>query len=123
MPNVLENFAFDQYRRSYKNTSKLTYTFVECPKQGLDNNCGCFVIKFADMLISGEDPKSWDPSDVMDYMKNWSINLVCHALNKIEDGYETPPEKAGHDYHEYNDMKCTYGNKKKKNINKKQKIF
>ena len=87
-----------------------------------DYNCGRFLIKFADMLISGENPADWDGSGLMDYMKEWSINLVCHGKDKLKKGYDTPPDTAGSDYHEHNNMVCDYEMKKRARSVKKEKI-
>ncbi|KAJ8525987.1 hypothetical protein K7X08_037206 [Anisodus acutangulus] len=99
--------------------------FLNCTMRCLhsrmrDKNCDRFVVKFADMIINGENVMDWDTDDVLDYMETWSVNLYSHAKNKLVEGYETTPESAGHDYHDNNNMECTFGNRKRVKRAKKQ---
>ncbi|KAK4363234.1 hypothetical protein RND71_018475 [Anisodus tanguticus] len=54
----------------------------------------------------------WDTADVLEYMETWSINMYSHTKNKLDEGYETLPESEGHEYHDHNNMECTFGKKK-----------
>ncbi|KAJ8554558.1 hypothetical protein K7X08_025236 [Anisodus acutangulus] len=97
---------------SFTDYSEVEYTFVDCPKQDLSRNCGRFVVKFTDMIINGENIMDWDTADVLEYMETWSINMYSHTKNKLDEGYETLPESEGHEYHDHNNMECTFGKKK-----------
>ncbi|KAJ8541615.1 hypothetical protein K7X08_002431 [Anisodus acutangulus] len=121
LPNLLQYFDFAAYMHLYTDFSDLEYAFAGCPKQGLDRNCDRSVVKFVDMIINGENVMDWDTVDVLDYMETWSINLYSHAKNKLDEGYATPFESTGHDYHDHNNMECTFGKRKGGKRVKKQK--
>ncbi|KAJ8529416.1 hypothetical protein K7X08_036251 [Anisodus acutangulus] len=80
-----------------------------------------FVVKFVAMIINGENVMDWDTADVLDYKETWSIKFYSHTKNKLDQGYETSLESAGHNYHDHNNMECSFGKRKGGKCAKKQK--
>ncbi|OIT19491.1 hypothetical protein A4A49_56164, partial [Nicotiana attenuata] len=110
IPHCLKCLNFGELYKYYgdRPVEEFKIKWMHTPKQINSVDCVIFDLKFMDMRLMREDVFNFNQSQTLEFRTELAANLWAHGNWKKDSGYETPEEREGHDYGDFEESLCEF---------------